>query len=123
MKLKLMIFVSALLFIITACGTDSTYDEVESEKGQALVEDEETIVIDVRTPEEYESGHIPQSELLPLKDLPDALDSLDSDASYLLVCRSGNRSAEAAEMFVDAGIEDVTHLAYGVGSWEGEWTE
>ena len=70
------------------------------------------IVIDVRTAEEFAQGHVHGARNLDLNcgDFAAALASLDPDATYLLYCRSGNRSGTAAQMMRQAGFTDVTNL-------------
>ena len=70
------------------------------------------IVIDVRTAEEFAQGHVPGARNLDLNcgDFAAALAGLDPDATYLLYCRSGNRSGTAAQMMRQAGFTDVTNL-------------
>lgn len=72
----------------------------------------DTIIIDVRTPEEHAQGHLEGAQLLDLSggQLAATLPSLDPDAEYLVYCRSGNRSAQAVQMMKDAGFTDVTDL-------------
>jgi rhodanese-related sulfurtransferase len=79
------------------------------------------VIIDVRTPEEFngELGHIAGARLLPIQILPDSLTAIASykDSTVVLVCRSGRRSAIAAEMLVKAGFKDVHNLKGGMISW------
>ncbi len=74
-------------------------------------------ILDVRQPEEYESGHIPGSTLIPLGELPDRLDELQGDEPIVVVCRSGNRSATGRDILRDAGFNDVTSMAGGMNCW------
>lgn len=71
-----------------------------------------TIIVDVRTADEYAQGHLEGATLLDLSggQLADAIPTLDPDAEYLVYCRSGNRSAQAVELMHDAGLTDVTDL-------------
>ncbi|WP_156366686.1 rhodanese-like domain-containing protein [Microbacterium sp. No. 7] len=72
----------------------------------------DTIVVDVRTPEEYAAGHLDGAQLLDLTggDLAAAVPSLDPEAEYLVYCRSGNRSSQAVALLERAGFTDVTDL-------------
>jgi rhodanese-related sulfurtransferase len=66
-------------------------------------------VIDVRTPEEYASGHIAGAVNIPVEasDFGDRIGELDHSGSYLLYCRSGRRSALAADLMAEAGFDDL----------------
>ena len=70
------------------------------------------VVIDVRTAEEFAQGHLPGARNLDLNcgGFAAALAGLDAGATYLLYCRSGNRSGTAAQMMRQAGFTDVTNL-------------
>ncbi|MDO5735663.1 MAG: rhodanese-like domain-containing protein [Propionibacteriaceae bacterium] len=71
-----------------------------------------TVVIDVRTPEEYAAGHLEGAQLLDLTsgEFAAALPQLDPDAEYLVYCRSGNRSGQAVSLMKDAGFPNATNL-------------
>ncbi|HHQ69651.1 MAG TPA: rhodanese-like domain-containing protein [Halothiobacillaceae bacterium] len=84
---------------------------------------ENTVLIDVREPDEWRAGHIKGARHIPLGKLSDKLDELkkkDLDKDIVIYCRSGNRSATAASMLVKAGFEQVGHLAGGIIAWEAE---
>lgn len=82
-----------------------------------------TVLIDVREPDEWRAGHIKGARHIPLGKLKDKLDDLkqkEQDKDIVIYCRSGNRSATAASMMVKAGFEQVGHLAGGITAWEAE---
>lgn len=85
----------------------------------ALAADPDIVVVDVRTPEEYAEGHLPNAVRIGLADpdFADQLLDLDPDASYLVYCRSGNRSAQAAAIMLEMGFTDVQDLG-GIGDWQ-----
>lgn len=77
-------------------------------------------LIDVRTEEEYtgDLGHIDHTQLAPLPDgVNELLPTLDKDGSYLFICRSGGRSAKAAQMALVAGFSKVYNLDGGMLAW------
>jgi rhodanese-related sulfurtransferase len=71
-----------------------------------------SILIDVRTPEEFSAGHVQGARNLDLTGgaFEAALPGLDPGASYVLYCRSGNRSAQAAALMASAGFTTVSDL-------------
>lgn len=79
------------------------------------------ILLDVRTKEEYESGHIPYSKNLPLGDIGSSPISILPDKSQMILvyCRSGNRSRQASEKLVKLGYTSVVEIG-GINSWKGE---
>ena len=85
---------------------------------ERILNGQPTTLIDVRTPVEYQvDGHIPGSRLLPLQMLAARLSELPSDATIVVICRSGHRSMVACEQLVAAGFEDVVNLKGGMISW------
>jgi rhodanese-related sulfurtransferase len=77
-------------------------------------------VIDVRTDEEYEEGHIPGIPLRTMQTLLDWVGELDRDESYVFVCRSGSRSQRVASYLKEQGFSHVANYAGGMMAWNGE---
>ena len=104
-------FSIALVAISTiALGACSSSDASSSRVDAAVIA--ESIIIDVRTPEEYVAGHLDGATLIDIKDASfDAkIAELDPNASYIIYCRSGNRSAQAVERMKEAGFTNLTDL-------------
>jgi len=81
----------------------------------------DVILIDVRTPSEYEIDNI-GGQLLPLMDLPDRLEELNDfkDKEVIVMCRSGNRSAQAQAFMLQNGFTNVVNLAGGILAWNND---
>lgn len=98
----------ALLLGLAACSS------APSSGGSASTIEvgDETILIDVRTPEEYAVGHLEGARLLDFNGggLAAAIPTLDPDAEYLIYCRSGNRSGQAIALMEQAGFMNLTNL-------------
>ena len=75
------------------------------------------VVIDVREPGEYVSGHVPGARLMPLGRLPQQLGEVPRGQRVYLICASGNRSLAAADLLARAGIDAVS-VAGGTGGWQ-----
>ncbi len=75
------------------------------------------LLIDVREPDEYAVAHIEGSRLIPLKTLPDELDSLPTDREILVHCKSGGRSAKAVQVLLGHGFTRVKNVAGGIDAW------
>lgn len=73
--------------------------------------------LDVRTPEEWETVHIPNTTLIPLDELPARVNELPKDSEIVVVCRSGNRSQQGRDTLLAAGFSAVTSMAGGVNAW------
>ena len=79
----------------------------------------EVAIIDVRRPDEFtgELGHVPGAVLLTLDVLPQRLDELPKNRPIVFVCRSGQRSARAAQFARQQGYADVYNMAGGMLRW------
>lgn len=77
-----------------------------------------SVVVDVRTPEEYRAGHIPGSVNVPLDRLEGVRTVADKTTPLYVYCRSGARSASAAGVLRRSGYEKVTDMG-GILSWKG----
>lgn len=76
-----------------------------------------TFVLDVRTQEEWDEFHAPNTTLIPLDQLPSRLNELPRDREIVIVCRSGNRSQQGREILINAGFEQVTSMRGGLNEW------
>lgn len=87
------------------------------------IETEGSIIIDVRTPEEYNSGHLVNAELLNIREpqvFMEGISALDKTKSYFVYCRSGARSAQACQLLKHQGIENCYNLLGGILEWQGQ---
>ena len=77
------------------------------------------VVLDVRTEEEFQSGHIPGAVNIDYKseDFKDKVSKLDMDKTYITYCRSGRRSALSSEIMNDIGFEKVYTIEGGIQAW------
>ena len=75
------------------------------------------LVLDVREPSEWAGGHIAGATLIPLGELPARLAELSKDRTIVVVCHSGNRSAQGRDILRDAGFPSVTSIAGGMTAW------
>ena len=83
---------------------------------------EETVLLDVRTQEEFDQGHLNGAVCLPVDTLLDGDLSVllpDKKAPVVVYCRTGSRSAQAAQVLSELGYENVTDLAGGILAWNG----
>jgi rhodanese-related sulfurtransferase len=83
----------------------------------AALRDDGAFVLDVREPAEWADGHIPGATLIPLGELASRIGELDRDQRIVVVCRSGNRSAEGRDILLGAGFPSVTSVEGGMGDW------
>ena len=85
--------------------------------------DKKSIILDVRSSEEFEAGYIPEAKQLDIRNpetFMQGLESLDKSASYYVYCRSGARSAQACQVMSQMGFETTFNLLGGILDWKGE---
>lgn len=122
--MKLLLTISAVLLLLTGCGAEDapTYRQVSSDEAAAMMASEsDYLILDVRTREEYEQGHIPGAVCVPNESIGSGeLSALPrKDQLILVYCRSGNRSKQAAQKLADLGYTNVVEFG-GILSWTGE---
>jgi rhodanese-related sulfurtransferase len=111
-------FVISFVLILAACGIGSEgYRNISSDEAKKLIDNKEVVVLDVRTPEEYQDGHIPNALLVPLQELENKLNDLDKNEPYLVVCRSGSRSTKASEILTSNSFTNIYNMTGGMNSW------
>jgi rhodanese-related sulfurtransferase len=94
--------------------------EVNSSGALQLINHKNAVVLDVREPGEYESGHVLNSKLIPLGKLKDRIGELEKykDRSIVVLCRSGNRSGTACFILGKHGFSQAYNLAGGIQAWK-----
>lgn len=134
MKILNVLFLLLTLFFLAGCASKDTPDEIledtknqqakyqkiSPEAAKEMINDQ-SIVLDVRTQEEYDMGHIEGATLVPVDSiLADQLDKLpDKDQVILVYCRSGNRSEIASKHLVEKGYTQVYDFG-GINDWPYE---
>ena len=112
----------ALPFGCVGCsdGGSVTYEQISGAEAKALMDSESGyIIIDARTQEEYDQGHIPGAIMIPEYEIADCAEKElpDKDQLILVYCRSGRRSKIAAEELVKLGYTNVKEFG-GIIDWE-----
>ncbi len=136
------VLILAMALSLAACGgeeqnTDGgaagSWQSVTMKELAVVLETEEDfILLDVRTAEEYAEGHIPGAILLPNEEIEDwqptaeepeheALEALpDFGQKIYVYCRTGRRSAEASEKLFNMGYQQICNVEGGITAWGGE---
>ena len=87
---------------------------------RTMADDPNALVLDIREPDEFARGHIPNASLMPLRTVLDVGPGLARDRRLLLACRSGRRTQRAMQMLLTMGFDDVYGLRGGILAWRGE---
>ena len=103
---------------LAACNTRPVAGEliVSAPDAYQLYQDD-VFVLDVRTPEEYQDGHLPGATLIPIDQLGARYGELPQNETILVYCRSGNHSLEAVYLLENAGFNRVHSLDRGIKNW------
>mgnify|MGYP001822729083 CR=1 FL=1 len=101
---------------------DGIASNISPEKFQKLIVSNKGLIIDVRTPEEYQTGSIPGSENIDFKGekFQADIDSLDRGTPVYLYCRSGRRSGITMTMMQEMGFTEIYNLNGGILAWSEE---
>ena len=83
----------------------------------AALKDQGAFVLDVREPNEWATGHIRGATLIPLGQLADRRGEVPLDRIVLVVCHTGNRSAQGRDILRQAGFTNVTSMTGGMAAW------
>lgn len=127
LKLKgliIMLLISLSLLGLTACGDDNanSYEQITPSEAKTIMDTEEDyVIIDARTQEEFAEGHIENSILIPEYEVADRAEKElpDKNALILVYCRSGRRSKIASEELVNLGYTNVKEFG-GIIDWPYE---
>ena len=125
-RVRLRLVGLALLLILAACGGDAsgsptTFRTVSPSEAAEIIGEgrPDLVVLDLRTPEEFNAGHLPGAVNLDFSDPAFAagLAALDRQAPYVLYCWTGMMSADVREMMRDLGFVEVYEIEGGIVAW------
>lgn len=118
MKYLILTVITVLLNLTIIGCSETKAGNIDPEEFAKLKETGHT-VIDVRTPSEFQKGHIEGALLIDYNshDFAEKVSNLDKSKKYIVYCRSGNRSGKGLSAFSNAGL-DAKHLEGGIISWE-----
>jgi rhodanese-related sulfurtransferase len=99
----------------TDVTVEQAHDLLKARAGKA-----DFVVLDVRTPEEFAQGHLQGAANLNIAspDFVGRLEKLDRTKSYLVYCRTGNRSAHAVRAMQQLGFATIHHMSAGIVGWQ-----
>ena len=126
--MKKLVFLLLAVMMLTACGQDTEKDQgavymnITAEEAKQIMDSEEGyIILDVRTQEEYDQGHIPGAILISHEEIAEKAEDVltDKDQLILVYCRSGRRSKLAAEALVELGYTNIKEFG-GIQDWTYE---
>ncbi len=129
--MKYLLMLAVYFMVLTSCQSTTTKStdsgvpdiatdirEVSPGEAQKAVSKAYSQFIDVRTPEEYAGGHAARSENIPLDTLTASFDKLEKSEPVYIICQTGSRSQQAANILKEAGINNVRNVTGGTVAWQ-----
>ena len=126
--MKKLVFLLLAVMMLTACGQDKENDQgavyvnITAEEAKEIMDSEEGyIILDVRTQEEYDEGHIPGAIVISHEEIAEKAEKVLTDKNQLILvyCRSGRRSKIAAEALAELGYTNIKEFG-GIIDWPYE---
>lgn len=113
---------AAKVFPDTSAQPQASFRNINVVEFRELMAADDVIILDVRTPGEFNAGHIPGAILMDMsaRDFAQQVETLDKSKRVLVYCRSGNRSVPASRTVAAAGHPEVFNLRRGILEWDGE---
>jgi rhodanese-related sulfurtransferase len=131
MKIQILFAVALSILAISACqtastqklehpaqnGAESQIKQITVTEAKPLVETKDVQFIDVRTVGEYSGGHAPHAVSFPLDLLENDLAKLNKDKPVYVICQTGRRSQNGAEILQKAGFKSIYNINGGTAAW------
>ena len=126
--MKKLVFLLLAVMMLTACGQDkengqgAVYVNITAEEAKQIMDTEKGyIILDARTQEEYDEGHIPGAIVISHEEITEKAEEMLTDKNQLILvyCRSGRRSKIAAEALVELGYTNIKEFG-GIIDWPYE---
>lgn len=118
-QIGILLIVALIIFLLLQMGgrnNNILASTVSVDEAHAMAQNG-AFVLDVRTVEEWNEFHAPNSTLIPLDQLASRLNEVPRDRQIVVVCRSGNRSQQGRDILLNAGFEQVTSMTGGLNEW------
>jgi rhodanese-related sulfurtransferase len=118
-QVAFLIIVALVIFLILQTGgrnNNGLAPTISVSEAYSLYQNG-AFVLDVRTQEEWNEYHAPNTTLIPLDQLPSRLNEIPHDRQIVVVCRSGNRSQQGRDILLNAGFKQVTSMSGGLNEW------
>jgi len=118
-NLLLLLLLLGIASAANAGNTPQGYRDLSSDQARVLIDTEDPLILDVRTPWEFRMGRIANSVLIPVRELRGRLSELTAyrDRDILIYCATGARSVAAAHLLAANGFNRIYNLKRGIHDW------
>lgn len=110
----LIIAALVIVFLIWRMSPAKGVKSISTDTLREILNDQDKVFVDVRTPNEYKARNIPQFQNIPLGS---DFSKLPKDKEIVVICQSGMRSAQACKQLKKLGYEKVTNVRGGMSAW------
>ena len=116
---KLFTIISGVFILMSSCDIGQNQNDISIKELKNKIASDNYILLDVRTSEEYNNGHLKGSINIDYfsDNFSEEISSLGLESPILVYCRSGNRSGKAMNIMYDLGFKEVKNLIGGYKSW------
>ena len=117
--MKKIIASLAFVLLLTGCSSNPSATDLSVSEFTGKVAEQGIVTLDVRTPGEFNEGHIEGAQLIDFQsgNFENEIAALDKTKTYAVYCRSGNRSGQAVKVMREAGFKNLYNLNGGVIDW------
>lgn len=114
-----LLLIALLATGLSACAQSGGSNLDVTHVAQMISDNENLVLIDVRTPDEFKQGHLEGAKLINFYDanFQEEVKKLDSAKKYVVYCRSGGRSSKSVSAMKKLGFNDVYNMSGGVLAW------
>ena len=113
--MKRIVLLTLTFLGLSACA-QASYKNV-SVQDLKTAQNTDSLVLDVRTTQEFAEGHVPGAKLIPVQELEARVSEVPTDKAVFVICRSGNRSKTASELLVKTGRNNISNVEGGTLAW------
>lgn len=119
---KLVLLVISMALALTGCSGGTSPMDLTTKEFSAKVGEQNVVVLDVRTPDEFSAGHLHNAINIDVESgtFSQKISTLDKNATYAVYCRSGRRSGIAVSQMKDAGFTSLFNLSGGIIDWAAQ---
>jgi rhodanese-related sulfurtransferase len=119
--LRIITVTLAASLVLVACGGNDTaiVETVDPATASDYLDESGTVLLDIRTPGEFAEARLDGAVNIDFyeADFADQIDALDKDTTYVVYCRSDNRSGQAMDLFRELGFTEVYEIDGGIVNW------